>query len=359
MIVRCFEIFGHKMGSKKEIPNSTRSIIIFLYKKGISQRDIAKETRVSRGAVQSAIRIFKQTGKFETRKRCGRPRVTTKREDHLITRTSKQNRRLTVPQITAVFNDTRSSLISKTTVLDRLQNAGLTGRVAMRKPLLRPQNKVKRLAWAKKHQNWSISQWKKVLWSDESKFEVFGSHRRVFVRRRVGERALEDCIVPTVKHGGGSVMVWGCFGNNRVGDFIKIEGILKKEGYKTILEENVLPSGRRLIGRGFVFQEDNDPKHSSKLCRGFLEEKEKRRVLNYMVWPPQSPDLNPIELLWDELDRKVRTKCPTSQKNLWEILQKAWTEITPQVLDKLICRMPRLCEMVIRKNGGFFDEKDV
>lgn len=347
------------MGKKKEIDESTRSVIIYLHKKGLSQRKIAEECHVSRGAVENAIRISEETGGFKTRKRTGRPRVTTKREDSVIVRTALRNRRLTATQITAMTNETRSSPISRKTINNRLHKAGLRGRVAMRKPLLRPQNKVKRLEWAKKHENWTYSQWKKVLWSDESKFEVFGSHRRVFVRRRVGERAREECIVPTVKHGGGSVMVWGCFGNNRVGDLIKIDGILNKEGYKQILEDNALPSGLRLIGRGFVFQEDNDPKHSSKLCRGFLAEKEKRRVLNYMVWPPQSPDLNPIELLWDELDRMARKKCPTSCQHLWDILKEAWNEITPTTLDKLTQRMPRLCQMVISKNGGFFDEKDV
>jgi len=59
---------------------------------------------------------------------------------------------------------------------------------AVRKPLLRSQNKKKRLEWTKKHRYWTTSDWNKVLWSDESKFEIFGSKRRVFVRRLAGER---------------------------------------------------------------------------------------------------------------------------------------------------------------------------
>lgn len=67
-----------------------------------------------------------------------------------------------------------------------------------------------------------------MLWSDESKFEIFGSNYRVFVRRRKGERMDSTCLVPTVKHGGGGVMVWGCFAGDTVGDLFKIEGILNQ-----------------------------------------------------------------------------------------------------------------------------------
>ena len=121
----------------------------------------------------------------------------------------------------------------------------------------------------------------------------------------------------------------------------------------------MLPSGRRLIGTGFVFQEDNDPKHSSILCRDYLREKERRRVLNYMVWPAQSPDLNPIELLWDEFDRKIRIKGLTSKTHLWQVLKEAWSEIQPETLEKLTNRLPRLCKAVIRAKGGFFEERRI
>jgi hypothetical protein len=102
------------------------------------------------------------------------------------------------------------------TVQRRLRESGIHGQIAAEKPLLKDTNKKKRLAWAKKHKLWTLDWWKSVLWSDESKFGIFGSNRHVFVRRRVGERRISACVVPTGKHGG--VMVWGCFAGDTVSD---------------------------------------------------------------------------------------------------------------------------------------------
>ena len=99
--------------------------------------------------------------------------------------------------------------ISTSTVQRRLCESGLHGQIAAKKPLLKDTNKKKRLVWAKKHEQWTLDQWKSVLWSDVSKFAIFGSNHRVFVRCRVGERMISTCVVPTVKHGGGGVMCGG------------------------------------------------------------------------------------------------------------------------------------------------------
>ena len=113
------------------------------------------------------------------------------------------------------------------------------------------------------------------------------------------------------------------------------------------------------MGANFLLQQDNDPKHSSKLCKNYLGKKQSAGILSIMEWPAQSPDLNPIELLWEQLDRMVRKKCPSSQSNLWEVLQEAWGEISSDYLNKLTTRMPKVCKAVIAANGGFFDESKV
>jgi hypothetical protein len=67
--------------------------------------------------------------------------------------------------------------------------------------------------------------------------------------------------------------------------------------------------------------------HTSRLCKGYLTNKESDGVLHQMTWSPLPPNLNPIEMVWDELDRKVKEKQPTSAKHMWELLQDSWKSI--------------------------------
>ena len=167
------------------------------------------------------------------------------------------------------------------------------------------------------------------------------------------------CVVPTVKHGGGSVVVWGCFAGDRVDDLYQVHGKLNQHGYHSILQRHAIPSELRLVGQSFILQQDNDPKHTSKLCKNYLAKKESEGQLNLMTWPAQSPDLNPIELVWDKLDKRVKAKLPTSALHLWELLQKSWEDMSGDFLLKLVNQMPRVCEAVIKAKGGYFEESKI
>ena len=196
----------------------------------------------------------------------------------------------TAPQIRAHINSS-SSHVSTSTVQRRLPESGLHAQICKKKQLMRKYNKKKN-DWAKKHKEWTLEQWKSELWS-----ETFGSTHHVFVSRRKGKWLVCTCVVPTVKHGGGGVMVWGCFAGDTVGDLFKIQGTLNQHGYHSMLQWHAIPSGLHLVGPSFDFQQDNDPKHTSRLCKGYLTKTESDGVLRQMTWPPQSLNLNPVEMV--------------------------------------------------------------
>ena len=160
-----------------------------------------------------------------------------------------------------------------------------------------------------------MAEWFSIIWSDESKFNLFGNDGRVYVRRRIGEDLLPECVQQTVKFGGGNVMVWGCISCDGVGTIAKVEGRMKGSDYIRLLSKHLLPY-MRSMGSNYIFMDDNAPCHRSKAVLNWMQSKNLKRM---EVWPPQSPDLNPIEHVWDLLETKLDSYKP---KNLTELEQR-------------------------------------
>ena len=248
----------------------------------------------------------------------GRPKVTLKSEDKLIRIASLRNRRLTAPELRAELNTMRSSDVSTSTVQRWLRDAGLKEIIAARKPFSRPINE-KRLAWAKKHKLKSgnqccgqtslnlkyLAQMAECLW-DAAKVNAWVLHVSFPLWNMEG----------TVLWSGDVLLVTCC--DNRCKSPTTMN--LCWNGMPLQYLE---PSEMRLVGRSF-FQQDNDPKHTSKLCKNHLLQKENAGQLKIMTWPPQSTCLNPIEIVWDELDRRVKAKQTMSALHLWKLLQDNW-----------------------------------
>lgn len=190
--------------------------------------------------------------------------------------------------------------------------------------------------------------WDSVIWSDESKFELKNSKKRQRVRCRPSDRLRPNCIQSTVKHGGGSLMGWGCFATSGVGKLVKIDTRLTGAGYVDILAEN-LQNSAEMMGLGqFIFQQDNDPKHTSRLAKQFLEQK----GIETLNWPPQSPDLNPIEHLWSILDDKIPMESRRNLSTFWNAMQEQW-EIKPkETLVNLVRSLPKRLRAVIANRGS-------
>ena len=123
------------------------------------------------------------------------------------------------------------------------------GQITAKKPLLKDTNKKKRFAWAKKQEPQTLDRWKLVPRSVESKCAIFGAN--------LPPRSIEEGVR------------W-CFAGDIVSDSFRIQGTLNQHGYHSILQQYAITSGLRLVPLSFVFQQDNDPTHTSRLCKGYL-----------------------------------------------------------------------------------------
>ena len=189
--------------------------------------------------------------------------------------------------------------------------------------------------------------WNIVLWSDEMKINLFGSDGFKHVWRRPGEEYKDKCVMPTVKHGGGNVMVWGCMSAAGVGEFYFIEGNMNSNMYCEILQQSMIPSLQKL-GRRAMFKHDNDPKHTSKTTTALL----KRLQVKVMDWPSMSPNLNPTEHLWGILKRKVEVSKVSNIRQLCDVIMEEWESIPVATCEVLVNSIPKKVKAVLDNDGG-------
>ncbi len=231
---------------------------------------------------------------------------------------------------------------------------GYSSRRLHRVPLLSAKNRKRRLKFAQAHQNWTKEDWKNFAWSDESRFLLRHSDGRVRIWCKEHESMDPSCFVSTVQAGGGGVMLWGIFVWHTLGPLVPIEHRLNTTtAYLSIVADHVHPFMTTVYpSSDGYFQQDNAPCHKAQIISDwFLEHGNEFTLLK---WPPESPDLNPIEHLWDVVEREIRIMDEQRQicSNCVMLSCQICTKISEGYFQHLVESMPRIIKAVIKVKGG-------
>lgn len=331
-----------------QLNNEQRSAIIALLEDGRGVNYCARLYNVNRSVVSRLRQKYRRTGSYHRQPGSGRKRATSRREDRSIVRVTTREPARCARQIR---NDVPlDRQVCDRTIRNRLHEANLKSCARARVPALNARHRQARLAYARTHVTWTDRQWQSVMFSDESRFCLFNSDRRIRVWRRRGQRYDRNCVQPVRAFNGGSVMVWGGISWNGRTDLVVLPppGMTSVRYVREIVEPHVLPYKRR-IGRNFVFMQDNARPHTAAPAMTFFRDNR----INLLPHPAVSPDLNPIEHVWDIMGRRLRDleNPPANLQQLGLTLVRLWNEVPQEELQACINMRTRLQE-VIRYRGG-------
>lgn len=317
-------------------------------KKGI--RRVAELTGIPKSTCNDIIKAYEEHGVQKPPPRPGRPPILKARDMRHLNWVVERNPWTPLAQLQREFAEASGICVSSYTIRRALYVLGYHGCAGARKPWISRVNRIIRLKWCHAHLNWD-EKWKSVVWSDESRFKLFHSDGRVWTWRKVGFRHHTNHLIPTLKYGGGSIMVWACFSWNGLGPLIIVDGTMNAKKYLALLAD-IKDTLFQQFGdlNGLIYQQDNAPCHKAKVVMDWL----KKENVPLLPWPAQSPDLSPIEHLWDELDRRIRARkiLPKNLTELKAALQEEWATIPSPIYQKLASSMGNRVSAVIAAKGG-------
>ena len=316
---------------------------------GMTISAISKAIKRSVSVVHRVIKRYKDFNTISAKPKTGRPRITTPKKDRIIVRASLTDRFKSATSICRDLGESSNINISSRTVSRRLNEGKLKACTPAHKPLISRKNQKARVKYAQEHVVWSKEQWEKVHFSDESKYNLYGSDGKIYVRRRKNERLSVNCVKKTVKYGGGSIMVWGSISAEGTGPLVLLHGKVNSGVYKNVLRQYAIPYMQACNAQPPIFMQDNAPCHKAKCVTEYL----KRENIKVMDWPAQSPDLNPIENIWKIVGEKARSRNPKNLEELWTYLKQEWHSIDRDFCGKIIFSCSKRCQDVIKNKGLF------
>ncbi len=275
------------MGKTADLTVVQKTIIDTLHKEGKPQTFIANEAGCSQSAVSKHV-----NRKLSGRKKCGRKRCTTNRENRSLMRIAKQNRFKNLGELHKEWTEAGAKA-SRATTYRHVKEFDYSFRQRC-------------LTCTKEKKNWTVAQWSKVLFSDESKFCISFGNQGLRVWRKGGEAQSPSFLKSSVKFPQ-FVMIWGAMSSAGVGPLCFLKTNVTAPIYQYILEHFVLSSADQLFkDADFIFQLDLAPVHTAKSTKSWLND----HGVGVLDWPASSPDLNPIDNLWGIVKRKMRNKRP-------------------------------------------------
>ena len=208
-------------------------------------------------------------------------------------------------------------------------------------------HKAVRLNWARAHLRWNRRQWASVLFTDESKFNVQNCDGR-----QRDQRFSENCVQKRNRGGGDSVHVWAGITQFNKTDLVILNGNgIARRYIDNVLRPVALPFLRQNYRRGnFIYQHDNASAHSARLTVNLLA----TNRIPVLDWLSLSPDMSPIDHVWDELVRRIsaRRQPPRNVNELTNALINEWNNIPQQVMANLVLSMRRRCTACIAANDS-------
>lgn len=327
-----------------------RELVIYHFKLGKSKRDIAKIVNKSPSTVQHIIERFRRENRIASKLKKSPKKAFSERDERWIVKQIRKNPQLSVPKLTVQVEKHLGKSVCAETVRLVLRKNGYNSRVARIKPYISPKNQKLRMEFAQRFQGMKFDFWKNVIFADESKYNVFGSDGKIRVWRKKNEELKAINVRASVKHGGGSIMVWGCMAASGVGKLQILDGNMDRFKYLQVLKDNLKESAKTLgIEQSFQFYQDNDPKHKSRVVQEWLL----YNCPKVIDTPPQSPDLNVIENLWDLLDDKIRKRQISNKEQLKKVIIEEWSNISSDYTKKLVSSMPNRLTAVRIAKGLF------
>jgi transposase len=305
----------------------------------LSNYAIAMELGIHKNTVAQWVNRYLDTGDVQDIPHEGRKRKSSSKQDKQIVEYADKNDELSSEQIGSKMESKGINLSSRT-IRRRLNEHGVYSLSVTSKPLLKDDHKKQRYEWALQNQD---RDWSKVLFTDETSVSTFKYKRKVW--RRIGQKKIRSSVKHPVK-----VHVWGCISSQGLGGIHCFTQNLDASKLCRIYEKTMLPSAKKLFGSSnsdWILQEDNDPKHKSKLA----DQWRKQHSVKRMNWPSQSPDQNYIENVWAVLKANVAKHHCTNLVQLLSAIKKEWKLLSPSLSEKIVESMKRRVQCLIDTNG--------